>query len=200
MDLYRVLNVSRTATASEIKVAFRKLALKFHPDRADAANKASAEIHFKSINHAYQVLSDDNKRAEYDLTSTGVGSHPHAAWNPQRSNNFRQPGGSVHVHVRTGRSGTTLKGSFNTKEWNAWHYGDDAVFVRPVVHVHKVDETNKHRRYWAKKDEQQFREEQRQKEKDMAKAVQAAKEGMKKKRQQRLDEDNEPQSSSCTIS
>lgn len=197
MDLYRILNVSRTATATEIKVAFRKLALKFHPDRADVANKARAETQFKSINHAYQILSDDTKRAEYDSTSFFVGSRPKPAWNPQRSNNFRHPGGSVRV--RKTRSGPIPTGSFNTREWNAWHYGDDAVTIRPVIHVHKVDETNKHRRYWAKKDERQQREEMEQMEKDAVNVVKAATETLKKKRQQRQDNDNEPQSS-CTIS
>ncbi|MBO6072720.1 DnaJ domain-containing protein [bacterium] len=62
-DYYDVLGVSRNATADEIKKAFRKLAMKYHPD----VNKsADAEKQFKEINEAYSVLSDENKRAQYD--------------------------------------------------------------------------------------------------------------------------------------
>lgn len=62
-DYYEVLGVSRDSTAPEIKKAYRKLALKYHPDR----NKdAGAEEKFKEISEAYGVLSDDNKRQQYD--------------------------------------------------------------------------------------------------------------------------------------
>ena len=62
-DYYEVLNVPRTASTQEIKKAYRKLALKYHPDR----NKApDAEEKFKEISEAYAVLSDDEKRLQYD--------------------------------------------------------------------------------------------------------------------------------------
>jgi len=63
-DYYRILGVSRNATQEEIKSAFRKLALKYHPDR-NPGNK-EAEIKFKEINEAYEVLSDPEKRRIYD--------------------------------------------------------------------------------------------------------------------------------------
>jgi molecular chaperone DnaJ len=63
-DYYEVLGVARTATEVELKSSFRKLAMKHHPDR-NPGDKA-AEIHFKEINEAYQVLSDPQKRAAYD--------------------------------------------------------------------------------------------------------------------------------------
>lgn len=63
MDYYQVLGVSKTADAKEIKSAYRKLALKWHPDK----NKESgAEKKFKEINQAYEVLSDEKKRQMYD--------------------------------------------------------------------------------------------------------------------------------------
>ena len=63
-DYYSILGVNRTATADEIKKQFRKLALKYHPDR-NPGNKA-AEAKFKEISEAYEVLSDPEKRSQYD--------------------------------------------------------------------------------------------------------------------------------------
>ncbi|MEI6847781.1 MAG: molecular chaperone DnaJ [Chlorobiaceae bacterium] len=72
-DYYEVLGVSRSATKDEIKKAYRKLALQFHPDK-NPDNK-DAEEHFKEVNEAYEVLSNDDKRRRYDqFGHAGVGS------------------------------------------------------------------------------------------------------------------------------
>jgi curved DNA-binding protein len=63
-DYYKLLGVERSASEDEIKRSYRKLALKYHPDR-NPGNK-QAEDQFKEINEAYQVLSDPQKRARYD--------------------------------------------------------------------------------------------------------------------------------------
>lgn len=65
-DYYDILGVSRNASAEEIKKAYRKQALEWHPDRHQGADKEAAEKRFKGINEAYQVLSDSQKRAAYD--------------------------------------------------------------------------------------------------------------------------------------
>ncbi|MEM9543459.1 MAG: DnaJ C-terminal domain-containing protein [Cyanobacteria bacterium P01_E01_bin.42] len=63
-DYYAILGVSKTSSAEEIKKSFRKLALKYHPDRNPGDKKAEAR--FKEISEAYEVLSDSDKRKKYD--------------------------------------------------------------------------------------------------------------------------------------
>ncbi len=63
-DFYELLGVARTASADDIKKSYRKLAMKFHPDRNPGDKEA--EKKFKEISHAYDVLKDEQKRAAYD--------------------------------------------------------------------------------------------------------------------------------------
>uniref|UniRef100_H3D5H0 DnaJ heat shock protein family (Hsp40) member B6b n=2 Tax=Tetraodon nigroviridis TaxID=99883 RepID=H3D5H0_TETNG len=65
VDYYRVLGVHKSATQEDIKKAYRKLALKWHPDK-NPENKEEAEKRFKELSEAYEVLSDENKRNTYD--------------------------------------------------------------------------------------------------------------------------------------
>jgi len=73
-DYYDILGVSKSANADEIKKAYRKQALEWHPDR-HKDDKEAAEKKFKEINEAYQVLSDPQKKAAYD-------QYGHAAFTP----------------------------------------------------------------------------------------------------------------------
>ena len=86
-DLYAVLGVSKTASADEIKKAYRDAAFRYHPDRN--AGDAAAEEKFKQINAAYAVLSDSAKRREYDLYgSTGQQSRPNQQYGQQEYDAF----------------------------------------------------------------------------------------------------------------
>ena len=64
-DLYKILGVEKTATADQIKKAYRELAMKYHPDRNPG--DTVAEEKFKQISAAYSVLSDETKRKQYDM-------------------------------------------------------------------------------------------------------------------------------------
>lgn len=68
MDYYEILGVSRKATEDEIKKAYKKLAIKYHPDKNQG--DTSAENKFKEVAKAYQTLSDKNKKRIYDLTGS----------------------------------------------------------------------------------------------------------------------------------
>jgi molecular chaperone DnaJ len=71
-DYYEILGVSKSASADEIKKAYRKLAIKYHPDK-NPGDK-SAEEKFKEAAEAYEILSDNDKRARYDqFGHAGVG-------------------------------------------------------------------------------------------------------------------------------
>lgn len=75
-NFYDTLGVDKASTKEEIKKAYRKKAMQYHPDK----NKgdAKAEEKFKEVNEAYQTLSDDTKKQQYDM----FGSTSGAAWNP----------------------------------------------------------------------------------------------------------------------
>jgi curved DNA-binding protein CbpA len=67
-DPYKVLGVSRDASASQIKTAYRKLALKHHPDRqSDDESRRMATQIFSKISNAYEILGDENRRQQFDL-------------------------------------------------------------------------------------------------------------------------------------
>lgn len=100
-DYYKILGVERNATKEDIKRAYRKLALKTHPDRNPG--NAKAEERFKEINEAYQVLSDPEKRSRYDQLGESYsqwqqGGAPAGGfqWEDWFTNN---PSGNVRVNM-----------------------------------------------------------------------------------------------------
>lgn len=100
-DYYKILGVGETASEDEIKSSYRKLALKFHPDKNPGSK--TAEEKFKEISEAYYVLSDKKRREEYDMVRKGgfSGSYQGAeGFDPGEFMNFFRSGGA-----RGGRAG-----------------------------------------------------------------------------------------------
>jgi len=79
-DYYQILGVARSASADEIRSAYRKLALKYHPDRNPGDKQA--EEKFKEMNEAYQVLSDPQKRGRYDQLGSAYSNYERSGGQP----------------------------------------------------------------------------------------------------------------------
>lgn len=103
-EYYKVLGVSKNASQDEIKKAYRKLAVKYHPDK-NGGDK-SAEDKFKKITEAYETLSDPEKRNKYDNPYSNGGFDPfggfNTGWNP-----FQNGGGFDHFHNHGRRKSQT---------------------------------------------------------------------------------------------
>ncbi|CAK4775199.1 unnamed protein product, partial [Aphanomyces euteiches] len=108
-DYYQVLGVKRDATDDELKKAYRKMALKWHPDK-NVNNKEQAQLKFQEVNEAYEVLSDKQKRTIYDqfgeeglkggMPGNG-GAEAGAGFFPGGAQSFRSgsfPGGGFSFH------------------------------------------------------------------------------------------------------
>ncbi|XP_026746757.1 dnaJ homolog subfamily B member 6 isoform X1 [Trichoplusia ni] len=100
VDYYRTLGVTRVASEAEIKKAYRKLALKWHPDK-NPDNAEEANRRFKEISEAYEVLSDANKRKVYDARGSSHHAHRYQSKNGvngHRHFNFRGFFGDTPFH------------------------------------------------------------------------------------------------------
>lgn len=138
-DYYKLLNLKRTASLEEIKSAYRKLALVYHPDRSVASNltKHEAEGKFQYITEAYEVLTDQHRRKEYD-ESNGINDslvreaiNQHRQWNPQpvyyRKFRIVRPGRYHNYENDVDHR------KFDVKTWKMAHYGEN---------IDKIDEDN----------------------------------------------------------
>jgi len=119
-DYYKVLGVDRKASADEIKKAYRKLAMQYHPDRNPGDKKA--EERFKEFNEAYQVLSDEKKRTRYDQLGSSYsdwqgrgapGNFNWGDWVSQQGGQGRQ-GGSTQVNIDDLFGGGTFSDFFSS--------------------------------------------------------------------------------------
>ncbi len=110
-DFYKMLGVAKTATAPEIKKSYRKLARDLHPDK-NPDNK-SAEERFKAVSEAYDVLSDDAKRKEYDEARSLFGAGSMRRPGPRAGGNT---GGFDLNDLLNRQGGSGSTGSFNVSD------------------------------------------------------------------------------------
>ncbi|ATB68794.1 putative zinc metalloprotease [Sulfurospirillum diekertiae] len=106
LEYYEILEITKTADATEIKKAYRKLALQYHPDRNQGDKEA--EEKFKAINEAYQVLSDEQKRATYDrYGKSGLDSQGFSHFSDMRYEDIMGDLGSIFESVFGGGFGSS---------------------------------------------------------------------------------------------
>ena len=98
VDYYKLLNVSRSASAREIKRAYHKLAVEYHPDK-NPDDREAAEIRFKAVAQAYEVLADSDLRRKYDAGEDVTGNPGEDQEQQQGGGHWMHHGGQ-HVHVR----------------------------------------------------------------------------------------------------
>ena len=101
-DYYKILGVTRTATADEVKKSYRRLARKFHPD---VSKEKDAEARFKEVQEAYEVLKDPEKRAAYDQLGSNWKSGEQFRPPPDWANGFEFRGGPRGGAGRQGGAG-----------------------------------------------------------------------------------------------
>lgn len=202
IDFYRVLKISQSATISEIKASYRKLALQFHPDKSPAESRKAAEIQFKQISEAYETLKNQKSREKYDASFKSI------------NNDSKKEKVSQNSYVRT-------RSNFNRKHtpvprkyldeaaWNAFHYGDNAVVIDAVTQKSNpwMDIPNsKHQKYYARQNMQdraahaaaQAKERARM-QKEQSESMKEASENLKKKRDDRISKESNT-AFSCTVS
>src|SRR3954468_6643741 len=103
-DYYQIMGVARTATADEIKKAYRRLARKFHPD---VSKEKDAEKKFKEVQEAYEVLKDPEKRAAYDQLGSDYKQGQQFRPPPDWGSGFEFRGGPRQGRARAGASSHT---------------------------------------------------------------------------------------------
>ncbi|KAI3446586.1 hypothetical protein Pfo_003251 [Paulownia fortunei] len=123
MDHYKVLGVHKNASKEEIKQAFRKLAMEFHPDKHSQSSKHlrdSATHKFKQLSEAYETLIDDRKRSDYNLKRNAYGAHQSKRYD---YNYGRGGGGGAYTYSNSYGYGYGYSGS-------ARRSGGDGIFTK----------------------------------------------------------------------
>lgn len=161
-DLYRLLQLPRSATVEQIKASFRRLAKELHPDTTAQADRAVAESRFKSVASAYQVLSNALTKDEYDRS---IGN-----W-PIRGGGHATAGGSVarpstkghhssDNRIRSPATGATVsRDLYDVDAWNAHYYSAapkrESTFSSPFVNYDRNEPESKHQRYYRRRNERE---------------------------------------------
>lgn len=111
-DYYEILGVPKNASEDEIKKAYRKLAMKYHPDRNQGDAGAAAEAKFKEAKEAYEMLSDGQKRAAYDQYGhAGVDPNMRGGMGPEGFGGFAEAFGDIFGDVFGGGGGGGRRGA-----------------------------------------------------------------------------------------
>jgi curved DNA-binding protein len=123
-DYYKLLDIDRTATADDIKSAYRKLARKYHPD---VSKEPQAEARFKEIGEAYEVLQDPEKRAAYDQLGDRWRGGQEFTPPPEWGAGFEFTPGGASAAEATGYSDffSTLFGNFSRHGASTRTHGED---------------------------------------------------------------------------
>ena len=149
-DYYQILGVSKTASQDEIKSAFRKKAMLYHPDRQNGksdAEKKDAEEKFKELNEAYETLSDPQKREQYDNPSPfgNMGGGNYQQWTDPSGNmhfSFSSDGGIPPEFMEGfGFGGFPGFGGFGRRrvDPNAPRKGENLLFVLDVEFMEAIN-------------------------------------------------------------
>eukprot|EP00735_Rhodelphis_limneticus_P004441 TRINITY_DN16027_c0_g1::TRINITY_DN16027_c0_g1_i1::g.13801::m.13801 TRINITY_DN16027_c0_g1::TRINITY_DN16027_c0_g1_i1::g.13801 ORF type:complete len:357 (+),score=46.81,sp/Q9D832/DNJB4_MOUSE/34.78/1e-52,DnaJ/PF00226.26/1.2e-29,DnaJ/PF00226.26/4.1e+03,CTDII/PF01556.13/4e-06,CTDII/PF01556.13/5.2e-19 TRINITY_DN16027_c0_g1_i1:128-1198(+) len=137
-DFYEVLGVQKTATDDQIKRAYHKLALKWHPDK-NPDNVEAAETKFQQISEAYEVLSDEEKRKQYD--QLGHAAFTSGGGQQQQQQQQQQQGGgpgSFHFNFGDGgKQGNTGGFSFGGGDFFSNMFGQQHQQQRGGAHQHQ---------------------------------------------------------------
>ena len=137
-DYYKVLGVERSATADQIKTAYRRLARKFHPD---VSKEPNAEERFKEVQEAYEVLRDPEKRAAYDQLGSQWKSGEQFRPPPDWGSGFEFSGRPNGARRRGGRArggGTAAEGGFAREDFSDFFsslFGGGSPFAQSGVHA-----------------------------------------------------------------
>jgi hypothetical protein len=131
IDYYKVLGIAKDANISDVKQAFRKLALQFHPDRHVGNNSSSsfreaAGHRFKEVSEAYEVLGDEVKRAAYDRAHYHHHHHHHPAGydrseGPPKRRYYRRTQEGYTTYGRATESSSTFYGERNNTGGVRWN-------------------------------------------------------------------------------
>ena len=124
LDYYKILEVEKTASADEIKKAYRRIAIKYHPDRNPGDKEA--EEKFKQAAEAYEVLSDENKRAQYDrFGKAGLGGAGGFGAGGMDLNDIFTHFGSIFEDLGIGGFGGGFSSGFGGRSGKPVHRGSD---------------------------------------------------------------------------
>jgi curved DNA-binding protein len=129
-DYYKILGVERSASADQIKTAYRRLARKYHPD---VSKEPNAEARFKEMQEAYEVLRDPEKRAAYDQLGSdwksGQSFHPPPDWGRGFEFSGRPTGGGGGRQYYTGRGAGGAAGEEDFSDFFSSLFGGGSPFA-----------------------------------------------------------------------